>query len=163
GTVAFPSKLQTLATTTGPAGLQQTLVIVPGQFLSDGPLSAGRGTQRLFSHVAASVLYSDSPDFDPATIGATSATVVAGPAGAVRFSVSATAVGSIVKRVLVLYHDNDAAGTWRSVDLADDGSGTGTFTATAPLSTTVPAGSGVDYSVQVVDSAANVAVASGKS
>ena len=159
GTVAFPSKLQTLATTTGPSGLQQTLVLVPGQFLSDGLLSAGRGTQRLYSHVAATVLYSGSTDFDPPAIGATSANVVSGPA--VALSVDASSDGAVVKRVLVLYHDNDAAGTWRSVDLADGGAGT--WTATAPLSAAVPSGSGVDYSVQVVDAAGNVAVASGKS
>ena len=76
GTVAFPSKLQTLATTTGPAGLQETLVLVPGQFLSGRLLSAGRGTQRLYSHVEATVLYSGSSDFDPPAIGTTSATVI---------------------------------------------------------------------------------------
>ena len=73
GDATSPTRLQSIATFSTPAGPQQRLVVSTGQFLADGvPDALGVGTQRLFSSLAGVVLYApaSATDFTRADVRA---------------------------------------------------------------------------------------------
>jgi uncharacterized repeat protein (TIGR01451 family) len=154
GDVVFPTALQNISTFLTPAGLRQRLVLIPAQYFSIG---AGTGVERLFTSIDALVYYSDSSDRIPPTLRR----VDAGTAGStVRFVVEATDNSpATVKRVLVIFREVGSALTseWRSHDL-EHIPGTNLWTA----SDTLTDGNAVEFLVQAVDSAGNVAVSFNK-
>jgi hypothetical protein len=155
GSSAWPARPATITTYQAPFGTAQDLVLVPGQFF--GSPAASVGTQRLWDSVGLTVYYADpsQADFTPAVIQATSGL----PTGSsIAFTVTASDEAGPVARVLVGFHDPD--GSWQFVDLAPGAGGTWTGTGTA--SAAPPADVPVEYFVQVVDAAGNVAVSSNK-
>ena len=149
--VAFPARLQALTRFVSPAaGPRQQLVLVPGQFLSVPGNPAGKGTQRLFTALEGLVYYSPLPDFTPPRFVRAGASSAAG--GQVAFDVEVTDA-STVKRVYVLFRDG---GVWKGLDLTGDAGGS-RWIGGAPV-----AGASVDYFVEAVDAAGNVAVANYK-
>ncbi|MST32984.1 hypothetical protein GHK86_09670 [Acidimicrobiaceae bacterium USS-CC1] len=160
GDAAFPGTLQRVAglTTFTSAGPQQTtqLDLVAGQFIPD-PASPGRGTQRLFDHLQADVLYvpSTSPlagDYTPPTIDSSTATTTSNGAQ-FRVQVTPSSAGDPVTQVVVLYTSGTSPGTWTELPLVPDAGGT-TWTGTE----STVAGSDVQFLTQAVDAAGNVAV-----
>ena len=166
GQAAFPGTLQRVAaydtfTSTGTAQGNQ-LDLIAGQFFPN-PTAPGQGTERLYSSIDGEVLYQPvgrqlAGDFDPPTIDSsqagTSGTAASG--WNVGFSVQVTPSSSAdtVKEVVVLYTDASNPGTWTTIDLANpSGDGLG-WTA----STALPNADDVQFVVEAVDAAGNVAV-----
>jgi hypothetical protein len=154
--VAFPAKIQTLVSQRTRAGRRVSAVLVHGQFFSDGVADVnGAGVQRLFTRVDVDVLRSSSTDRLPPRFDRVEAVVLAG--GLVSFSVDAVdlpAAATGVVRVLVAFRDG-VSPTWRFLDLAQ-GAGS-TWGGSAPVS-----GTQIEYFVQAVDRAGNVAVTTNK-
>jgi CSLREA domain-containing protein len=156
--VAFPSKIQAVRTFKTVGGTQQRLVLVTGQFFSDGILdNQGVGIQRRFTRIGGLVYRSDSSDYIAPTFDRIEAQLVGGTAA---FSVDVTdrtpsGPGQVV-RVLVGFRDGSGP-EWTFVDLAQ--TSPGTWTGGAPA-----AGSQIEYFVQAVDggSGGNVAVSTNK-
>ena len=160
GDAAFPGTLQRVATygtftSTGTADASQ-LDLIAGRILSN-PATPGTGTQRIFNSISAHVFY-DSPgsplasDYVPATIDTSQA--LTSPS-AVNFAVHVTpsSPGDPVLEVLVLYTDASNPGTWTPVTLSP-ASGAQDWSASVPPTTSGK----VQYIVEAVDSAGNVAV-----
>jgi len=156
--VAFPAKIQTLVSQRTRTGRRVSAVLVHGQFFSDQTADVnGAGVQRLFTRVDLDVLRSAgidrlAPRFD--SIEA----VVLDTANLVSFSVDAVDLpgGSAddVVRVLVAFRD-ETSPTWRFLDLARGaGSAWGGGASVA--------GTQVEYFVQAVDRAGNVAASTNK-
>ncbi len=159
-TAAFPGSLQRVATfedftsARSQPGERQELDLVAGQFIP-GLSTTGQGTQRLFTNIGAEVFYSSpsSPlasDFIPPTIETSSAVVSSGNTDFV-VSVAPGASAAPVKRVLVLYTSEADPGTWTPLDLAL--SNGNTWSGAAPN----PGNAAVQYFVEAVDAAGNVA------
>ena len=159
-TAAFPGSLQRVATYedfTGNGSLpseRQELDLVAGQFIP-GLSTPGEGTQRLYKNIGAEVFYSSpsSPlasDFAPPTIQTSSAVVSSGNTDFVA-SVVPGASSAPVKRVLVLYTSETDPGVWTPLDLAL--SNGNTWSGAAPN----PGDAAVQYFVEAVDAAGNVA------
>ncbi len=158
GDAAFPGTLQRVATygtfTTSGTGEGTQLDLVAGQFFPN-PSSPGTGTQRLFNSISAQVYYlptasSLENDFTPPTIDYSEASSSTSSLG---FEVQVTPSAAPVDGVLVLYTDATTPGTWTGVDLSSTNGGQ-TWTGTGS-----PAPSGqVQYLVEAVDAAGNVAV-----
>jgi uncharacterized protein YjbI with pentapeptide repeats len=159
GDAAFPGTLQRVATygtfTSTGTGQGAQLDFIDGQFFPD-PSDSGTGTQRIFNSMSAQVLYdqSGSPladDYTPATIDTSDAYTSDGSAN---FSVQVTPSSSNdpVAEVTVLYTDADHPSTWNSVALSssDGMNWSGSVSETS--------GDQVQYIVEAVDSAGNVAV-----
>ena len=146
--VVFPSAFQSIVSLNTPQGPRQRLVLIPGQFFHD---ASGTGVQRLFTSGDLLVYYSNSDDFTPPQILRIGATLNS----TVSFVVEVTdeAPGDVV-RVLILLRDSD--GSWSSVDLVRE-SGTNLWTGSAQIS-----GEQIEYLVQAVDSAGNVAISTNK-
>ncbi len=166
GEAAFPGALQRVASYGGfsHTGTAQgaDLDLVAGQFLPS-PSTPGAGTERLFTSISAQVYYvpscpqnaiscSASPyaeDFTPPTIDSVSAPLSGSNLG---FDVQVTPSAAPVQQVLVLYTDGANPGTWAVATLSSlDGqhwTGSGTL----------PASGEVQYIVEALDAAGNVAV-----
>ena len=139
-------------------GRRVSAVLVHGQFFSDDIVDAdGKGHQRLFTRVDLSVLRSAGTDRLAPRFDAIEAAVLSG-ASQVSFSVDAvdlpagTSIG--VTRVLVAFRD-ETSPTWRFLDLQRGADGT--WGGGAPVG-----GTRVEYFVQAVDAAGNVAVSTNK-
>jgi uncharacterized protein YjbI with pentapeptide repeats len=159
GDAAFPGTLQRVATygtfTSTGTGQAAQLDLIAGQFLPSAS-DPGTGIQRLFNSIGADVLY-DSPgsaladDYTPPTIDVSTASA---SASGVTFEVQTTASSAAdpVADVVVLSTDARNPGVWQEATLSSsDGSN---WSATVP-----PTASGqVQYIVQAVDQAGNVAV-----
>ncbi|HVU74627.1 MAG TPA: PxKF domain-containing protein [Mycobacteriales bacterium] len=152
----FPTTFAAITSTEMPYGNEQRLVVVPGQFVADAGKSVG--TQRLFTSMTVRTLASSSNDVIPPDLLSISASR---SASNVTFKVSAqdrTATGGpangTVKRILVLYR-NPTSSTWSSVDLTHFGSSNDWFAQVA-------ATSDVDWFVQAVDAAGNIATSTSK-
>jgi uncharacterized protein YjbI with pentapeptide repeats len=160
GDAAFPGTLQRVATygaftSTGTTDGAQ-LDLVAGQFFPN-PSTPGIGTQRIFKSMSAHVFYMPpgSPladDYTPATIGSSDAAT--SPSG-VNFAVQVAPSSSSdpVTEVLVLYTDATNPGAWTPVTLTS-ASGSSTWTGSG---SSTPSGN-VQYIVEAVDAAGNVAV-----
>jgi hypothetical protein len=149
---AFPSKLQNIGAYTAPDGPRQRLAMIPGQFVGDGG-TPGVGLQRRFTNLGVTVLYAavSVTDFTAPTFQSVNA---AAAGGTVTFTADVSDANNIV-RVLALYRDG---ATWRSLDLTTTStSGIRRFAGTGAAS----AGA-IDYFLQAVDAAGNVAVSSNK-
>ncbi len=161
GAAAFPGALQRIATyedfsgpTSGRSERQQ-LDLVAGQFIPGPPSSTSAGTQRLFTSIGAEVFYTNpanplATDFTPPTIQ-TSSAVVSGSDTNFVVSVVPGNDAAPVKRVLVLFTPESSPGTWTALDLAP--SNGNTWSGAAPD----PGGVAVQYFVEAVDGAGNVA------
>jgi WD40-like Beta Propeller Repeat/Right handed beta helix region/Periplasmic copper-binding protein (NosD) len=152
--VAFPSKLQSVTTFERLTVKKQQLVLAQGQFFSDNPNDGNStGTQRLFTHEAATVFSSTSTDYSQPTFTTLNAVKAA---GSVNFALDVTDSdgSSTVKRVLVAY--KDASGpAWRFVELTNGGGDR--WSGTGPL-----VGSSLQYFAQAVDEHGNVGVSTNK-
>jgi hypothetical protein len=153
GDAAFPSKIQSLTSEATADGRRQRLVLVAGQFFTDGTGTPG-GVQRLFTRIQGQVLYSTSPDFEQPLLQDVTGVIVGGHAAFTLDATDRLAGADDVVRVLVLFRD--ASGAWRSVDLARV-PGTARWTGGAPAT-----GTRLEYFVQAVDDAGNVAVSTYK-
>ncbi|NNC75190.1 MAG: hypothetical protein HKN93_06725 [Acidimicrobiia bacterium] len=154
---SFPSALQAVNRYQTKDGLRDQLVLVPGQFRST---SETQGIQRLYTNLDGFVFYSplSETDFKPPTIKRVEATKTpVGTGTLLTFGVKATDKANDVERVYVLFREGENEWTGVSLALNDAGfwSGSAPFTGT-------PTGTGIDYFVQAVDSAGNVAVSSNK-
>jgi hypothetical protein len=146
GVVDFPAQIQSLATLATPNGQRQRAMLITGHFASG---SAGNvGTQRLFSHLAGTVLYSTSTDFTKPTIR--NVQVVQAGSG-VGFAADVADANGI-QEVVVLYLDG--SGTWQRANLT---CANGRCTGGGPLT-----GTTVDYIVQAVDANGNVGINANK-
>ena len=151
---AFPAALQSVSGTVTPAGRRDTVVLIPGQFQSDGS-SAGAGTQRLFPHVSASVLSSNATSSTAPQITGVSGSIQGGSAS---FSVSTPDTDVIRAVLLLLPGAGTAPQAWQHVELVKGPNGT--WVGTAPVASGVTVvGS---YFVQLVNAAGNVGVSSNK-
>ncbi len=156
--VAFPAKIQTLVSQRTRTGRRVSAVLVHGQFFSDDIIdAAGKGHQRLFTRVELAVQRSPGADRVAPRLDAIEATVP--PAsGIASFSVDAVDLPGAnpagVVRVLVAFRDN-VSPTWRFLDL-QHGAGPA-WGGSASVG-----GTRVEYFVQAVDAAGNVAVSSNK-
>jgi uncharacterized protein YjbI with pentapeptide repeats len=151
--VSFPAKPLEIATSTGPAGERQQLVVATGQYRS------GDGVQRLDDDLDVVVYYSSPTETDIAapTIGVVDGEIVGG-----RLLINATVsdAGSGVDRVYVLVVENPGTGTaaWTGVDLVRTGT-TDRWTGALVLQ---PGTTEVEFLVQAKDDAGNVGVATNK-
>jgi hypothetical protein len=157
GYAAFPGTLQRVATygTFSAAGTAEAaqLDLLAGQFIPSTS-SPGAGTERLFNSMSAQVYYLPpaSPyaeDFTPPTIDSTEAS---DPAATLNFQVQVTPSVAPVRQVLILYTDASAPGTWQVVNLSSSNGQTWTASALPPAS------GQVQYMVEALDAAGNVAV-----
>ena len=154
GDASWPARPATITTYDAPYGAAQDLVLVPGQFI--GSSTGGTGRQRLFDRLGVRVLYSPPANTDYEAPIVDEATGIASGSG-VAFSVRASDPNGTVRRVLVGYHDTN--GSWRFVDLVGSGN---TWTGGGALAAPLAAGQTIEYIVQAVDAAGNVAAASNK-
>ena len=156
GDVTFPTKLQSIASLRTPLGTRQRLTLFSGQFRSDGVAEAlGIGTQRRFTALAGNVFYAPPSvtDFTPSSFGPVSLTRADDTVG---FAVDVTDnVGGEagVKRVVALYRD--VGGLWKSVEMSR---GASRWSGSGPL-----VGTDVEWVIQAVDGAGNIAVTANKS
>ena len=152
--VAFPSKLQNVATYTASDGARQRLTMIPGQFVGE-PTTPGTGLQRRFTNVGTRVLYApiSSTDYTAPTFRSVAAV---SNGSAVNITADVTDGGGSIVRVLALYRDG---AVWRSADLSKVSSANGVdrWVGNGPSVTT-----SVDLFLQAVDSSGNVAVTSDK-
>ena len=155
GDVSYPTKLQSIASLATPNGTRQRLVLFSGQFRSDSTFEPqGVGIQRRFTALSGNVFYTapNVTDFTPSSFGPVEVTKAD---TTVAFAVDATDdVGGAggVKRVLALY--KDASGVWKSIEMSHSSP---RWSGAGPLS-----GNDVEWIIQAVDGAGNVAVTSNK-
>jgi Tol biopolymer transport system component len=157
--VAFPAKIQSLVAQQTRSGPRVSAVLVHGQFFSNQTTdAAGDGNQRLFTRVDLDVLRSSGSDRVAPRFDAIEAVVPPG-SGIVSFSVDAvdlpTQEAEGVARVLVAFRDEGSL-TWRFLDLRRSGE-TARWGGSASVS-----GTSIEYFVQAVDRAGNVAVSTNK-
>jgi CSLREA domain-containing protein len=149
GETAFPTKIQSI--TRGPDA--SSLVLLVGQFFTSEGAPAGLGTQRRFTNVEGLVYGSASTEWTPPRLDRIDAVKI-GPQVAFSVDVTDPGVGTAnVRRVYVLFRDQ--ANEWHGLDLVR-GPGS-VWTGGAPL-----VGDQVEYFVQAVDAAGNVAVSTRK-
>jgi hypothetical protein len=163
GNAAFPGTLQRVATygtfTTTGTGQGAQLDFMDGQFFpnsSGSGTNAGTGTQRIFNSMSAKVFYDPAgsqlaDDYTPATI-ATSNAYTTGTTANFTVTTTPSAPGDVVSEVVVLYTDADNPSAWSEATLSSsDGLN---WSGTASVSS----GENVQYIVEAVDDAGNVAV-----
>jgi hypothetical protein len=141
----YPSRLQTIMSLRTPQGLKQTLVVVPGQFITTSADTQVIGTERLYGSLDYTVYYSSSSDYTKPDINRVDIT----PTGDI--SVIVVDNGQ-VNRVVVTWTAGTGDNQWRTFDLTQNPT-SGTWTGTFPVP---PAGGLVDFIVQAVDDAGNV-------
>lgn len=149
----FPAAIQSVTPPVSSDDPLQRLVLVPGQFRDPVP-GTGIGTQRLFTRIAGTVLYSAPGGTDfaaPRIVSATSAARV----------ITVTTDDS-AQRALVLYRPRLGTGeiVWSTLELANTGTSGGLITWSAALPADAPAV--VQFFVQAPDAAGNVAVSTNK-
>ncbi|MBK8433197.1 MAG: hypothetical protein IPL28_18735 [Chloroflexi bacterium] len=138
------------------AEFNQRLVVVPGQFLADADTSPTLGTQRLYDTLELEVYSAPhaNSDFVPPTLGEVTAELVGTGNSQIRYVVEATDTSGI-QRVIVLYR-TEGGNEWLKLELPyNSGTSQATLTVEAPYSQIV------EYFIQVVDGAGNVARGAG--
>ncbi len=148
----FPSSLQHVAGTITPAGRQDSLTLVAGQFASS---SGSTGTQRLFTSISSTVLSSDSTDFSAPRISQVDASV---QGNAARFLVTTPDADASRAVVLMLAAGGTGQQSWTHVELVSAGNGQWVGTTALPSGTT----SIGEYAVEVADRSGNVARSANK-
>jgi hypothetical protein len=159
GEAAYPAKIQSLSTFSSfasPSVTRQNAVLIAGLYRSDGvPDPLGVGTHRLYNQIGGHVLYAapGETDFTAPELGPLETLTIGSGVG---FAVSVTDAAGTVEDVKVIYRD--CVGTWRLSTLQPSGenrwSGGGAI---------APSGCNqIDYYLQAVDDAGNVAVSSKK-
>ena len=159
GEASHPAQIQSLSTFShfaSPATTRQNAVLIPGLYRSDGVSDpAGIGIHRLYNQIGGYVVYAlpSETDFTPPELGALDSLDIG--SGSVGFGVDVTDTDGLVKDVKVIYRD--CAGIWRLSTLQNSGgtrwSGGGALASTCEQ---------IDYYLQAVDDAGNVAVSSKK-
>jgi Tol biopolymer transport system component len=158
GEASHPAKIPSLSTFksfTSPTGIRQNAVLIAGLYRSDGvPDPEGIGIHRLYDQIGGYVLYADpgETDFTPPELGAFEAQTIANGAA---FAVDVTDADGTVEDVKVIYRD--CSGTWRLATLQP--SGTNRWSGGGPVAANC---NEIDYYLQAVDDAGNVAVSSRK-
>jgi hypothetical protein len=133
------SQLVSLSRLETVGGIQQRVVVLPGQYRGSD------GQQRVYEQVEVSLYSSTSSDWFAPTIEGVAHMV----SGGTSVSVTVTATDNTgICRVVVAH--TDGKGTWSTVDLANTGGDV--WQGMLPLS------GALEYFVQAVDSAGNVAV-----
>ncbi|MEY2450784.1 MAG: large repetitive protein [Acidimicrobiaceae bacterium] len=150
-TAYFPSALQSVSGIVTPNGRRDSVVLVPGQFFSDGS-GTGTGTQRLYTKVGLTVLSSNSLDSTAPRI----ATVNGGIQG-ITASFTVTTPATDVQRAVFLVLVNPSQG-WKHVEAVNAGGGKWVGTMTVPSGTP----SIGQYFVQLADTSGNVGIDSNK-
>ena len=155
GGTAWPARPATITSFQAPYGSAQSLVLVPGQFM--GSPTGGTGTQRLYDTLGVKVYYAPTgnADVDPPAVLSSQGF---GSGTNVTFSVSTNDGTGTVKRVVVAFHDFD--GLWKFFDLTHGAGHLWGITTTA--SHAFGPTDEVEYFVQVLDAAGNVAFVSNK-
>ena len=127
-----------------PEEVKQRLVVIPAQYRSD---TVDRGTERLFRSMTFKLYYSPAADMIPPSVWRVTAVR---QSAANRIAVEVTDLSDVL-RVGAAYTLGD--GVWAAVDLARSAGDPDLWTGTLPDSPTL------EWFVQVVDAAGNVAVA----
>jgi hypothetical protein len=159
GEAAYPAKIQSLSTFSSfasPNVTRQNAVLIAGLYRSDGiPDPLGVGIHRLYDQIGGYVVYTApaETDFTPPELGPLETQNIGTGVG---FAVNVTDAAGTVEDVKVIYRD--CLGSWRLSTLQPSGvnrwSGGGTV---------APSGCAeIDYYLQAVDDAGNVAVSSKK-
>ena len=156
--VAFPAKIQSLVSQQTRSGPKASAVLVHGQFFSDDtPDAKGAGNQRLFTRVDLDVLRSNGTDRLAPRFDAIEAVVLPAP-GIVSFSADVVDLpgedAGNVARVLVAFRD-ETSSTWRSSTSRGERGRPG-------ADRRPDGGPRIEYFVQAVDQAGNVAVSTNK-
>ncbi|HET9444149.1 MAG TPA: hypothetical protein VFO65_12545, partial [Acidimicrobiales bacterium] len=148
--VWFPAQVQALHSAATPTGRADRLVVMPGQYTTDG---SAPGTQRLHRRVEGTVYRSDSDDWWAPHITSVRGRVVNGGA---TFEVRTPAVD--VVRGVVLWRDDRTGGAWNRSELLAGGPGRWS------AGTLLTAGATMveEFTVQLVDAAGNVAASTNK-
>jgi len=151
--VWYPCKQQTIMSLQTPEGVNQTLVVIPGQFITTSGDTEVIGLERLYSSMDYDVYYSNSTDFRPPIIDRVGVNVTGSTA---QVEVRADDfMGTVEKIVLTwTYAVDDHA--WESMELSYD-SASGAWTGDLPDSERR-----IDFMVQAVDAAGNVGVSTSK-
>jgi hypothetical protein len=139
GTQWMPSQLVSLNQLETLGGVQKSVPVLFGQYRGED------AHQRVYTRVHVSLYASTSSDWEAPVI-TDIAHIVAGSSGEITVTVTATDDTGVC-RVVATYTDGE--GTWQSVDLTETGADT--------WQGNLPSGV-VEYFVQVVDEAGNVAV-----
>jgi hypothetical protein len=127
-----------------PEGVRERLVVVPAQYHSTG---IRHGTERLFERMDYTVTYSPSTDWIPPSVWQVKSEPLA--SGVDEVSVEVTDLSDVV-RVAISYTSGD--GAWHTVNLARVSHDPDLWTRA------IPHRAGMEWFVQAVDSAGNVAV-----
>ena len=153
-TTFFPSAIAGTGAIQTPSGSQGTLVLVPGQFASDGS-SVATGTQRNYTNIQSNVYLSNSTDFTSPNIGTVQATIQATTA-----TFLVTTPDTNITRVVIqaLINGGTSRQTWQKAELVNAGNGNWTASMTVPSGTTSIA----SYSVQLLNSLGNVSTSYNK-
>ncbi len=151
---AWPTKVPTLVSLTDPNGLQQRLNLTTGQFFTS--TDGGTQTERLWTQIGGRVTYSQSADFVPPTVDQIDAYLTGSTVTFTGHFSDRTETGAAgtVTFAQVVYDVNNT-GTWKSVQLVQDG--TGAWSGGAPFT-----GTRVQYFAEVCDAAGNCGYSSNK-
>jgi hypothetical protein len=162
GEASHPAKIQSLSTFSSfasPSVTRQNAVLIAGLYRSDGvPDALGVGIHRLYNQIGGYVVYASptETDFTPPELGTLQTLRIGNGLG---FAVDVTDADGTVKDVKVIYRD--CSNTWRLSTLG--ASGGDSWSGGGPLaSTMICTTNDIDYYLQAVDDAGNVAVSSKK-
>lgn len=148
----FPAVLQRLEPFSAADGRHTKLNLAAGQFIGNPGDRTGRGTQRLFTKIAGTVLRSRSADFDPPRITDVNSVITAN--GLAAFTV--TTPDTDATRGVLLYLVPGSGGVWQSAPLVRSGDH---FTASVSVASGTQL---VTAFAELVDGAGNVSMATDK-
>jgi hypothetical protein len=151
--VWYPCKQQTIMSLQTPGGVNQTLVVIPGQFITTRADTEVIGLERLYSSMDYDVYYSNSTDFRPPIIGRVGVDVTNSTA---HFVVRADDFRGTVERVMITWTYTVDDHAWESMELGYNPSSE-EWTGDLP-----ELERRIDFMVQAVDAAGNVGVSTSK-
>jgi uncharacterized repeat protein (TIGR01451 family) len=151
--VWYPCKQQTIMSLRTPEGVNQTLVVIPGQFITTSADTEVIGLERLYSSMDYDVYYSNSTDFRPPIIGRVGVNVTGSTA---HVEVRADDFMGTVEKIVLTWTYTADDHAWESMELSYD-SASGAWTGDLPDSERR-----IDFMVQAVDAAGNVGVSTSK-
>ncbi|MDY6834567.1 MAG: NosD domain-containing protein, partial [Chloroflexota bacterium] len=152
----YPSKMHTILSLYTPSGLEQSLVLTPGQFITTGiENNHVVGTERIYGEMSYQIYYSDSDDYSPPVIEEVRR-VAGNPS--TEFAIKVIDEVSPVQHVIVMWTHSTKDNEWRSLELSDldaDNVWTGSIEID-------PDKGDIDFFVQAVDEAGNVGMSTNK-